>query len=112
MGLDAVFAETDARYRAQVISEIFGHLAPKPRDVYSGTIVFAQGEYHDLCIVKNTIDVDDSPWFYGDLYGDYFWQKKIGGRKIEVGRVYLWTGTYRKFKNGKGRFSGKVTRIT
>ncbi len=111
MSLDEAFAPIEAHYRAQIIGATFGHLAPKPKEVYEGTVLFAHGEYHDLCVIRSTINVDDSPWFYEDLHGDYFWKKKIAGKRIVTGRVYKWTGTYRKLKNGKGRFVGTVDLI-
>lgn len=99
------FAEHEARYKAAVMNSTWGHLAPKPRRVYRGEILFAHGEYRDLVVLRSNFKgLPDSPWFYEDLHN--FVADKASKRRS--GAVLRFVGTYTMFKNGKGRFSGKV----
>jgi hypothetical protein len=111
------FAPIEEKYRNQVMAETFGHLAPQPRQKYSGEILFTHGEYGDIVVIKNTIDIDDSPWFFEDMQqfvAGYIVQGRdtyVNRTKIESGAVYRFTGHYTKFKNGNCRFSGKITKV-
>ncbi len=104
--MEAVFAPVEARYRAQVEAQTWGHLAPTPRQKYPGTIVFAHGEYGDIAPVKVDFPgLPDSPWFFGGM------NEFIGSRATVEGNVYLFSGTYMMRKNGTHAFSGKVRAI-
>jgi len=108
--MEAAFAPATEKYRAEVLGATFGHLAPRPQEKYSGEIVFTHAEYGDSVVIRSTIEIDDSPWFYEDLH-DFVAQDRICRVKIENGSVYRFVGTYTKFKNGNCRFSGKVEKV-
>lgn len=117
MSLADAFAPVEAGYRNQVMTETFGHLAPHPRQKYSGEILFTHGEYGDIIVIRNEIEIEDSPWFFEDI------QEFVAGRMVQgvgayvkrtlikTGAVYRFTGYYMKFRNGAYRFSGKVTKV-
>lgn len=116
MSLADVFVETEALHKARVIGSTWGHLAPKPRNTYSGEILFAHAEYGDITVIRSTIDVDDSPWFFEDIHDFIAGRRKdnesyVRRTKIQPGAVYRFTGTYTKFKNGNFRFSGKIKKV-
>jgi len=109
MPLSDAFAEHEARYRAAVMEATWGHLAPEPRRVYTGYILFAYGAYGGIVPIQCEFDgLNNSPWFFDDLieYIDQYVEQR--GVK---GSVYRFDGTYVKFKNGGCRFSGKVTQL-
>lgn len=109
----SVCAQIEADGRNRVRHETFGHLAVEPGCApYPGTVLFIHGAYGDLsCVESEFPGVQDNPWFYGALQ-EYIWSRVKGdGVASEAGRVYRFTGTYRMFKNGVGRFSGKVKKI-
>lgn len=98
------FAPIDAMNRATIARHTFGHLAPKPRQVYTGWIVFTYGSYGDYVVIDDGFDgLPDSPWFFEDM------NEFICDKAERPGTVYRFDGTYTKFKNGAYRFSGKVT---
>lgn len=115
--LASAFASHEARYAAQVIFDTFGHLEPKP-NVYRGWIVFIHGTHGDVCAVDWDFgDVQACPGIYEDMNDWMFkqvekppWSGKRPGRAAEVG-VYKFVGTYTRFKNGNGRFGGKITKV-
>jgi hypothetical protein len=110
MSLADVFAEGEAINRARVYADTWGHLAPEPCRAYTGTMILAHGEYaQDGLVPVRTrfADLPDSPWFYDDL-GEWLCDTQA---TTEPGEVYRWQGTYRKFRNGKFRFTGKLRRV-
>lgn len=113
MSMASVCAQIEADGFNRVRHETFGHLAVEPGSKpFPGTFLFIHGAYGDMtCVESDFPGVSDSPWFYESLH-EYIWQKvKDGGPCSESGRVYRFTGTYRMFKNGVSRFSGKVKKI-
>jgi hypothetical protein len=108
VSLGDAFAVSDAFYAAQVQADTWGHLAPKAR-AYPGVLTFARSEYNSgerVLLSARFEGLDDSPWLYDDLM-DWLEDRD----DLEEGAVYRWTGTYRKFKNGGCRFSGKTTTL-
>jgi hypothetical protein len=104
MSLADAFAPAEDKYKAEVMAETWGHLAPKMGKVYKGSIIFAYGEYGDITPIKcEFADLDDSPWFFDDMV-EFIWQKA----KNKQGKVLKFVGIYKKLKN-KGIFSGKIT---
>lgn len=102
------------RKAMQVRQDTWGHLAPKPRRRYKGTILFAESEYggQGRTIIRTDFeDLPSSPWFYESMC-DFIY----GLEGIEEGSVYRWTGTYQFLAGRKGgyldqgsfRFDGKV----
>lgn len=107
MTMEEVFAEIHRRNQNAVLSATWGHLAPEPQQVYSGTLLFALGDYGAIVPLSAKFDdLDDSPWFYEHM------SEYIGRQVMRRGAgVYEFRGTYRMFKNGNARFSGKVRKI-
>lgn len=90
MGLADIAAEIEADYRAQVIGETFGHLAPKKNHTYRGDLVIGHSLYGDVVILKDTLGVDDSPWYYQELHD---FAAVIAAKP----GLYRWEGTFRNY---------------
>ena len=107
MALDEAFAAHEAKDRAAILADTWGHLGPKPRTDYHGWMVWAHSAYGgDILLVDAALDgLPDSPWLHEDMV------EYIGEHMGEPGNVYRWEGTYTKFKNGQCRFSGQVSRV-
>lgn len=71
-----------------------------------GRIVYAVGRYgndsRNPTILINTLDVQDSPWFYSCLME--FMQEQAGTGMGEVGKVYVFEGSFAKL-----RFEGFIS---
>lgn len=108
MSLADAFAVVDAHNRALVAAQTWGHLAPKPREPYHGSMLLAHPAYGDLGVVL--IDAEfpglpDSPWLYDDMV------EYLDGERLPPtveGGIYRWEGIYMKYKNGGCRFSGRL----
>lgn len=110
MSLAEVFAEGEAINRAIVEVQTWGHLAPEPGRVYAGSMVLAYGCYGADGLVPVRVEFEglpDSSWFYDELC-DWLCETQA---RTEEGEVYRWAGTYRKFRNGRCRFTGKLRRV-
>jgi hypothetical protein len=104
--MEQAFEPVNRHYANQVAQQTWGHLAPKRRRYYRGTIIFCHGEYGDRELIRVRFPkLDDSPWLFEGLH-DF-----IQSRKTRPGNVYRFEGTYRFCKNGAHQFSGKVRRI-
>lgn len=109
MSLASAMAPVEAMNRAIVMHNTWGHLAPEPRRLYRGEILFAHGDYGDLSVITCKFkDLPDSPWFFDHL-NEFAADKAF---KRPRGTLLRFTGTYMMFKNGNCRFSGKVLRVT
>jgi hypothetical protein len=76
--------------------DAWGHLAPKPRKKYRGTITIAECccNAEGRSIVNWDFgDLPSSPWLY-DAMRD--WVNNLEG--LEEGQVYVWTGTFAFYK--------------
>jgi hypothetical protein len=108
VSLATAFAPAEAAHRSAVMHATWGHLAPEPRRLYRGEILFAHGDYGDHVVIRCKFkDLPDSPWFYDQLT-DWTSDKAF---KHPRGTILKFEGTYMMFKNGKGRFSGQVRRV-
>jgi hypothetical protein len=109
MSLGSVLADTGAHNRARVEVETFGHLAPKPAQVYRGYILFTLGNYGDITIIRDDFgDLPSSPWYFRDL--NDFCADKIMDK--DNGTIWRFEGTYRVSKRDfKGRFVGRITEV-
>jgi hypothetical protein len=91
-----VFAGIEAVYKAKVMGDTWGHLAPKKNTTYRGRIVCAVGCFGNdhlnptplICEFNN---LESSPWFFNAM-GDF-----IGSQKFESGCVYEFKGTFRNY---------------
>ncbi len=98
------FAPVEARYRAQVYKETWGHLAPRKNKVYRGYVIFALGCFDsghlNPTVLSCEIGIDDSPWFFDALH------EFLRTLKGDEGGVYRWDGTFKNYN-----FTGSVRRI-
>lgn len=103
--MEAAFAPADAKYKAEVMEATWGHLAPRRNKKYQGHITFALGcygsDYLNPTVLKCTIDVDSSPWFF-DAMEDFL--RSLGG---DEGGVYRWDGTFKNYE-----FNGTIRRLS
>lgn len=105
--LATAFDAHEALYREQVHQDTWGHLMPEQGRAYPGTLLFAKGVYRDVVVIRSDFgDLDGGPWFYDHVH-DY-----IHDHAGDEGTISRFTGTYRMLKNGKGRFVGKIVRVT
>lgn len=69
--MEPLFAEHEARERAAVLADIWGHLEPRPGRVYRGSIVFARSEYDErgaYRLIRTDFDGEpNGPLFYEEL---------------------------------------------
>ena len=99
------FDPAEARYKAQVMNDTWGHLAPKKNRTYQGYVVFAigcfdSGELNPTALECEFNGLDSSPWFYDALV------ELMQSIETEVGGVYRWEGTFRNYE-----FNGQVRRV-
>ncbi len=96
----------EAPYRAAVMANTWGHLAPDQDKLYRGSILFAQGAYRDLVVIQCGFPgLPDSPWFYQHL------QDFIDEQETESGCLYAFRGTYSMDKDGNAHWKGKTKRV-
>jgi hypothetical protein len=99
-----VFIPVDARYRAQVQYETWGHLAPRKNKKYKGYIIFAVGCFGtghlNPTALECELELDSSPWFFNVMM-DFL--RSMDG---ETGCVYRWDGYFRNYE-----FVGSVRRM-
>jgi hypothetical protein len=111
MSLASAFAEVEAYNRALVEHQTWGHLAPKPKVIYPGYVVFTHGCFGDITVIESEFgELPDSPWFYRALH-EYVGDFIVPPRKNEMkmrGGIWRFDGYCKMFKNGRIKFSGKV----
>lgn len=105
------FAPAEARYRAEVMKDTWGHLAPKLNAVYRGHITFAFGcfgsDYLNATVLdcqlesKTAGELTSSPWFY-DTMIDFL--DTFNG---EEGAIFRFEGYFKNYE-----FVGSVCRMT
>jgi hypothetical protein len=106
MSIADALEPAEAAQQAQVLKATFGHLAPSIRKKYKGSILFAQGEYGDLVVIRADFpSLPNSPWLHDHL------QDFVAERAQEAGKVYRFDGSYMMFKNGNPSFKGEVTQV-
>jgi hypothetical protein len=127
--MEAAFAPAEAKYKAQVMWDTWGHLEPKP-NTYRGWLLFMNGAHGDSTIIDWRFqNVESGPLMYdhiNDFIGKFCDSKsrKVtriapdGTRYLDLHQihrkvgVYLFVGYYTRFKNYNGRFTGKTQRIS
>jgi hypothetical protein len=89
-----VFAEINATYKAQVMEDTWGHLAPIKNKSYSGRIVYTIGCYGNtpVPIFCEFNGLNDSPWFFSAIQDFMF------NQKTESGIVYEFIGTFKNYE--------------
>jgi hypothetical protein len=100
------------KYVEDVWQGTWGHLAPRPRAVYSGYVLFTLGTHGDITVINwdftlpDKTELDGSPWFHVDLHDQvYRW---IEQKNHLRGGIWQFDGTFERLKNGKSRWRGKV----
>lgn len=91
-----------------VLTQTWGHLAPKYNKAYTGVITFCRSAYGDVIVIDDEFDgMGCSPWFY--QHSQEF--AGITTDKLGIG-TYMFTGTYRMLRKGaaKAVFTGEVLR--
>ncbi len=106
MSLADAFAPIEARNRAVVMRDTWGHLDTKPGEYHPGYVLFALGVHGDIVLLDWEFEgVSANPWIYEELHEHV--GKHIDKTKGPWG-VWVFEGSYRVFKNGCHKFSGKV----
>lgn len=105
------FAPAEARYRAEVMADTWGHLAPKKNRTYRGHVVFVIGLFGSDNLNPTVLEcefktnkgeeLDSSPWFY-DALQDFLQSLE---KSEEVGGIFRFEGTFRNYE-----FNGFVTK--
>jgi len=105
----------NASVKAAVMENTWGHLAPKPQTTYKGYILFVYTAWRQIEPLDMVFEnLDSSPWFFSDMnefIGNHIDSLLNNGRDDNHG-VYLFKGTYRRFKNGNHKFSGEISKIS
>lgn len=115
--MEEAMAPAEARYREYIMTETWGHLAPKRNKTYTGEIIWALDLYDSGYLNPKVLkcelgDLPDSPWFYSammDFLRSLTDRPDGDNRKQEdetTGRLYIWKGTFRNYK-----FSGTFQQI-
>jgi hypothetical protein len=105
--IEDVFAPIEAKYKADIMKNTWGHLAPKKNKVYKGKIVYAVGCFgndslNPTVLVCNFKELDSSPWFFNALT-DFIHSLKLK----EEGCVYEFEGYFKNYV-----FVGRVLKIS
>jgi hypothetical protein len=111
MSYAEIFAETDAKYKAQIMYATWGHLDAAPGTVHKGSFLFIHGQHGDMATIESDFPTfGEGPGYFSDRQ-EFIWEQvKDNGPCSETG-IYLFEGAYRRFKNGNTRFTGTIKRI-
>jgi len=110
MGYNEAFAPIEQHNKAVVMINTWGHLAPKRQKKHKGFVLFTCTAYGQTYNIDNEFEtVEDSPFFFEDME-NYIHNYSNELPKNSYG-IFKFEGHYIKFKNGNGRFTGKVTKI-
>lgn len=95
------------RKKQEVMEDTWGHLRPKPKKVYRGTILFAHGEYGDIVPLRcHFKGLPSSPWFFEDMME--FISENLGER----GSIRIFEGTYATESDDRvGAFTGDIREV-
>jgi hypothetical protein len=99
------FAPAEAHYKAEVMSNTWGHLAPHKNKTYRGHIVFAVGCFGSDHLNPTALEcefkgLDSSPWFFDAM------QNFLRNMETSEGHVYRFDGTFRNYE-----FKGRVREL-
>jgi len=98
------FAASEIDYRAKLLKQTWGNLAPKRDKTYKGHILFAVGCFGDDPLNPTILEsefrgLDSSPWFF-DALSEFLSadQHCAAGRcRFRAGCVYRFDGTFRNY---------------
>jgi hypothetical protein len=105
----------EAPYVEAILQDTWGHLAPKPKDIYQGFIIIAKSTFSGHGTIPLEFELrngagellQSSPWFYEDLNEFCYTATKDKPTPDDWG-LWKWEGTYERLKNGKTRWRGKA----
>lgn len=102
MSLAQAFAGSDARYRAEVMHQTWGHLEQRRGEVQTGWFVFSIAAYEGTHVILDSDwgALPDSPGLY-EAMQDYIFRH---GQRGVVTRL---EGHVRRFKNGHYQIGGR-----
>jgi hypothetical protein len=113
-GIQEACEVANVEYSAAIIAMTWGHLAPKPKQAYSGWFLFTEAAYGGAIeIIESEFkDLHDSPWLYDDM-SDYAvkFVEQFFNTEIDSSGLYIFEGFYIKSKNGNYKFSGETKKI-
>lgn len=108
------FSKHEAQFQAGVFYDTWGHLDPKPNQVYKCSFFVAHDTREALHFKLVMPDLDGGPAFYNDICA-YAFEKFVMGNKPEG--VYKFEGVYQLYKQPNpdkemyGYFKGKITKV-
>ena len=106
MSFTDAFLPAMAVQKTRVMHDTWRHLLPEKGREYPGTMLFTKGEYGDCISIKSEFKgLPSSPWFY-DAQQDFIFEQAK-----DKGVLYWFEGKFRRWKNGKMRFSGTVQKM-
>jgi|ERR1700728_294464 len=99
------FAPAEARYRAVIMEDTWGHLAPKKNKKYSGHIVWALGCFGSDHLNPTVLDfnlgaLNGSPWLF-DAMIDF-----LQDHSTDEGAIFRFDGYFRNYE-----FVGTIKRM-
>ena len=102
MSLEQAFAGVDARYRAQVMHETWGHLEQKRGELQRGWFTFAIADYggQHVILASDWGALPDSPGLFIAMM-DYVARHGVRGSTMRL------EGHVRRFKNGSYQIGGR-----
>lgn len=110
MTLRDQFECIEAANKAIVMHQTWGHLEAEPGTKHPGWILFACGQHGDVCVIESHFpSFGEGPLYFSNRQ-DYLMDLMDEGGPCRDTGVYLFSGVYRRFKNGNSRFIGKVKR--
>lgn len=101
---EEVFAPIEAHYKAAVIQDTWGHLAPKKNTTYRGDVLVSSSGYSTgiQLVDMNWDHLQDNPWVYEKMQDWLYEQRKI----LTAGTVWTIKVTMRNY-----RIWGQFTKI-
>jgi hypothetical protein len=101
------------RKQERVMRETWGHLAPVPRQVYRGFVLFSVSPNGDNNLLDfNFVGLDGNPWTFEHVSA--WWCNETENSRYRTSnqtRFWRWEGTYTALKNGRARLSGKTVEM-
>lgn len=93
----------------EVLRDTWGHMAAKPKKVYTGYVIFAVGCYGGNSCEAVKVEFKDSrgreldggPWMYDAV------QSLMTSQKVDRGEIYRWEGEVKGYK-----FKGHLRKLS
>jgi hypothetical protein len=105
MSLESAFAPAEQSYRAAVLEDTWGHLAPKKNVTYRGHLIIAFPEYEsghlNPVIIQDNVGLEGSPWWYQAVHEFLRDAFPNGGESGDVIRMEVTFRNYRFWAGAK-----------